>query len=438
MREATQFLEYVGVLLGESTPHPTSDLGDLIVTARAALETLRLAEPSSDFILTPSGVNWGSRPLDVGGAAWLDRLRQEGIAVLAPPNDEAGFGRWIAGLAAQVGSETDARTLELVGATAAGSTQAVLLDAAPESVSENTPPAAPPSEPADAIEAPTDVGAPDSERMLASVFTEGLRPDRSLQSEADRVLQLHEAASQGYSLSYPEASGIVSNLLARIDDESLSAEADIISTLDEYTTVHSLNTALLSMKLAQRLGYETEVVVEVGVAGLLHDIGKVRLGDLPSVSREMLSGDERGVLQSHSAEGAALLLDSGVEFGAAAVVAYEHHMPWEGESGYPTRHFDRDTHVFSRIVAICDVYDVLRSERSFRPALTRPAVLKYLALLGKRSLDPTIVGTFVELARSPLPRIAVPTTRPEAETNEIGWLPETGYDADCEPRPVRF
>jgi len=442
VREAVEFLKNVGVLLGETAPDPVSDRGDLIVAARAALETLRMAEPSSDFILTPSGINWGAQPLEVADSGWLSRLRDEGIAVLAPPNDEAGFGRWIASLAAQVGVGTDARTPELVGVATSESTETVSNAPAPQAAApEPELPASPTTAPGAVgdiatealagLDAPGDGPGPDD-------TPDGANSDRSVQTEADRTRQLHEAAAQGYSLSFPEASGIVTCLTDVLDCGSLSARSDVICTLDEYTTVHSINTALLSMKLARQLGYEERDIIEVGVAGLLHDIGKVRLGDLPSVSRQMLSGDERGVLQSHTQEGARLLLDSGAPFAIAAIVAYEHHMPWKGEGGYPTRHFDRPTHVFSRIVAVCDVYDVLRGERSFRPALGTAATAKYMGLLGNRGLDPEILKAFLELARGPLPRIEVPTTKPPAEPHEIGWLPETGYDPDCEPRPVRF
>ena len=95
--------------------------------------------------------------------------------------------------------------------------------------------------------------------------------------------------------------------------------SQLICTLDEYSTVHCLNTALLSVRLARYLAYDEDDVLAVGMAGLLHDIGKSRLGDLPSVSRDMLSAEERAVLKTHAAEGARLLLDSGAEFQTAAI-----------------------------------------------------------------------------------------------------------------------
>ncbi len=408
MIEAAQFLERIGEYLETSGPDVDGSKAEVLGNARACLETLRLAEPSADFILGETGVSWGQRPVALGSAPWLDQLRAEGVAILAPPNSEDGFGRWIARLAKQVAAGTAVREPALAGVGAAVETVETPVVIA-ESVSEVAP-----------------VSAPAAGRAV------------TLQSEADLVWQLHEEALRGRPLSFATALSVVANLAAVVEQTELTAVSRLVCALDETTTVHCLNTALLSMRLARYLAYDEGDVLAVGIAGLLHDIGKSRLGDLPAVSRDMLSSDERAILKTHTAEGARLLLDSGAEFQAAAIVAYEHHMYSEGPGGYPRRHFERSTHAYSRLVSVCDVYDVLRGERTFRPALSAEATIKYLSLLGGQGLDPDMVNAFVDLAAAPLDRIDLPTSQPPAEAHEIGWLPESGYDADCEPRPVRL
>lgn len=406
MIEAVRFLERIGEYL-DPAADAAGSRADLLNEARACLEALRLADPSADFMLGQTGVTWGNRPLVLEDAPWLDRLREEGVAILAPPNNEDGFGRWIARLAEQVadGPAVVEPVLVTVGA-------------------EVDSPAVPAPAPADAEPEP--------------VATPPPSPAASLQPEADLVWLLHADAFHGRGVSFETATAVVAKLAAALEQTELTAESQIVCPLDEYTTVHCINTALLSMKLARHLAYDEGNVLAVGLAGLLHDIGKSRLGDLPSVSRDMLAPDEREVLKTHCAEGARLLLDCGAAFQAAAIVAYEHHMHWRGGGGYPSRHFQRSTHAYSRLVSVCDVYDVLRSERTFRPALSAEAAIKYLRLLGGQGLDPDVVTAFVDLAREPLARIDLPTRQSPAEANEIGWLPESGYDADCEPRPVRL
>ena len=416
MTEAIDFLRALSGLLDDGSAGV--EPAELIETARLSLETLRLAEPSADFVLTPGGINWGAHPVENGAAAWMDRLRDEGVAVLAPPNDAIAFDRWVRGLVDQVG--TAAATARMSAVAVATSPRATGLVPTPAQARELDVDL----EPAPTAEVPQMTSAP-----VGAVC---------VQEEADRVRRIHEAAGSGVALSAVDVSAVVETLAGLLDRDALSARVDLVATLDEYTTAHSINTALLSMKLARALGYDDAGLIEIGGAGLLHDVGKVRLGDLPSVSRQMLSPEERGVLQSHTAEGARLLLDSGHAFTTAAVVAYEHHMSPRGEGGYPVRHFDRPIHAFSRMVAVCDVYDVLRSERSFRPALSAAAASKYLGLLAGNGLDPELTDALIDLTRVTVPRVETPLTRPLAEPHEIGWLPETGYDPDCEPRPVRL
>ncbi len=417
MIEAARFIRSLGEILLDPAADPEVK-AERVRSARADLETLRLAEPSSDFTLADGGVRWGPRAVDVEPAEWMERLRGAGLTVLAPPNDEAGFERWVARLGGHLaGGDRPSATGRpgAGGAHAAGSAPA--LGGAEAMLREIEGPRGPP---------PT---APDADPS---------GPGFSVEEEADRVWWMHDQALKAGIVRYDEVLDIATALAASLDRTALEARARVIAPLDEYTNVHCLNVALLSMRLAGHLAFSEEEVLAVGVAGLLHDIGKVRLGDLPSVSREMLSPDERDILRQHPAEGARLLLDCGASLALAAIVAYEHHMHWQSEGGYPLRFFARSTHRFSRIVSVCDVYDVLRTERTFRPGLGPEAAAQYLGLLGGQSLDPELVRAFVDLVSGPHPRVATPGSRPPAQPNEIGWLPQSGYDPDCEPRPVRL
>lgn len=428
MTEAARFLERLGELL-TTPPERAGTRADLLEAARQDLAALRLAEPSADFLIEPAAVRWGARPVELADDAWLARLRAAGISVLAPPTGEGAFERWVTRLAGQL-AEAAPRARE-----------------APE---ETRPPDGEPSEPEGGASEPPDEalepGNPeasaDARPADAGPAPAAPAPGRaatvSLQDAADGAWDIHESAARGGFVREAEAWAVVEALRPHIEATDLRARGQPIGELDETTTVHALNVALLSMRLARHLAYGQDDILAVGFAALLHDIGKVRLGDLPSVSRERLSPDERRLLESHTTEGARLLLDSGEAFALAALVAYEHHTPWKGEAGYPRRHYPRPTHPISRITRVCDVYDVLSTERSFRPALGRVAAAQYLEILGGTSLDPEIATAFGELVKGPLPRIETPRTREPAQPHEIGWLPEAGYDPDCEPRPIRL
>lgn len=436
MNGGAVFLESLGEILNMSgAPGGLQTKRDLMVRARRALATLRAADAGGDFSLTDDAVLWGDRPIEMEPPEWLSRLRAHGITVLAPPNDEVGFERWVTRLAGQL-----APRVRPPEDTSEASAAAPGRRPPWDPTSEPPPPERPPAEAGASIF--DEIGAIESSGRGGPGLRAADRPvpvetpARSVQAQADLVWEIHRSAARGGRVSFAEAASVATTLAGVLDEGSLGAESTLIAPLDEYATSHALNVCLAAMRLATHLAFAEDEVVAVGVAGLLHDIGKVRLGDLPAVSPEMLSSEERMLLQAHPEEGARILLDAGL--GLAAVVAYEHHMPWRGEGGYPHRHFEREPGRFSRIVSVCDAFDVLTSERSFRPALGREAATGYLRLLGGNPLDPDLVSAFLETLEGPFPRVWTPLTRPPAEPHEIGWLPETGYDWDCEPRPVRL
>lgn len=143
-----------------------------------------------------------------------------------------------------------------------------------------------------------------------------------------------------------------------------------------YPLVHAINTALLTMAAAgpwvDRPGRH-----RLGVAALLHDIGMARIpGDLGS--KEMLTVSERIAVETHTALGARLLLESGGRgMELAAAVAYEHHLRPD-QSGYPARRFRPTPHWASRLVSAASTYAALRSPRAFRPRWAADRALAYL------------------------------------------------------------
>lgn len=165
---------------------------------------------------------------------------------------------------------------------------------------------------------------------------------------------------------------------------------------DQYTTTHSLNVAVLTMALAEFLGLSSTEVRAYGVAGLLHDVGRVHIPRDILVKPGPLTDAERVIVQQHPADGARLILRSGERLETAALVAYEHHMMIDG-GGYPARRNHRPRHPASTLVHVCDVYDALRTERPYRGAWSHVATLEYLRERSGLEFDPTAVEQFVRM-----------------------------------------
>lgn len=261
----------------------------------------------------------------------------------------------------------------------------------------------------------------------------GAGPPLELREESEAIAWIHERAAAG-SVPTAEASVVVRALsLAMNDVRPLIAPLLEIKSTDQYTTAHCINVAILSMSLAEYLKFGDPEVRAIGEAALLHDIGKTRI-PLDVLNKPgTLSEEERVVIERHPVEGARLLLDGRDRHPLAATVAYEHHMQFAGEGGYPSRHYARKPHRFSRLVQVCDVYDALRTRRPFRAPLSAEAALRFLKDRAGRDFDPELARAFADMMRQWEPRTIVHEQEGDLiETDGLTRLAGGPYDADTE------
>ena len=222
----------------------------------------------------------------------------------------------------------------------------------------------------------------------------------SLGEEAETVQWLHEEVAQRGQLPLVEAETVVRALSVAMHGESQVVMPLIqLKEYDQYTTTHSLNVSVLTMALAEYLGLTKREVRNYGVAGLLHDLGKVRVPKEILNKPGKLTDEERAVMQKHPSDGARLILASQEKLDLAAVVAYEHHIMIDG-GGYPCRHFGRSCHQGSLLVHVCDVYDALRTNRPYREAWEADRALGYIDERAGTEFDPDVARAFVKMMRS--------------------------------------
>ena len=171
-----------------------------------------------------------------------------------------------------------------------------------------------------------------------------------------------------------------------------------LKEFDEYTTTHSLNVSVLSMALGEFIGHGARDVRAFGVAGLLHDLGKVRIPKEILNKPGKLTEQERSVMQQHPVDGARIILASEKQLDLAAAVAYEHHIMLNG-MGYPDLRYRRHCHFASKLVHVCDVYDALRTKRPYRDAWESERALGYIEEKAGIEFDPDIVKAFTQMMR---------------------------------------
>jgi HD-GYP domain-containing protein (c-di-GMP phosphodiesterase class II) len=152
------------------------------------------------------------------------------------------------------------------------------------------------------------------------------------------------------------------------------------------------------MALGERLGLVRNEVRAIGVSGLLHDLGKVRIPPEILQKPGRLTEMEWEVMRRHPEDGARLILANEAIPELAAIVAFEHHIMLDG-GGYPHRRKPCDCHTISKIVHVCDLYDALRTNRPYRPAWPSEKVLRYIEERMGTELDADAARVFVQLMR---------------------------------------
>jgi len=184
-------------------------------------------------------------------------------------------------------------------------------------------------------------------------------------------------------------------LMAVTQDSTGLVHIHDLKTYDEYTYHHSLSVALLSIATGQVMGLNSKELQALGRCALLHDIGKqsIPLGIINKAGK--LSNEEFDIVKSHPTEGANNLklksmgnqdLWNGVMF---------HHEKYNG-SGYPKKLEKNEIPLYSRIIAVADVYDAVTSYRSYRTPMTPDAAYELICSEVGKAFEYDIVKAFAK------------------------------------------
>jgi HD-GYP domain-containing protein (c-di-GMP phosphodiesterase class II) len=220
------------------------------------------------------------------------------------------------------------------------------------------------------------VGIREGDEVVKAEKPDSLKKAYTLDEEMGVVQYLQHRVATGGDIPPDELETVVRSLaVAMRQHDVLMAPLLELKQHENYAAVHALNVAMLVMTFAESLGLSDVDVHAFGIAGLLHDTGMILIS--PELTlKGSLTPEERGLVESHSEEGARLIIrQNGPDL--AATVAYEHHMRPDA-TGYPAFVYPRDTHFASKIVSVCSAFDALRMARPYRPAWNMHRVLEYI------------------------------------------------------------
>lgn len=157
--------------------------------------------------------------------------------------------------------------------------------------------------------------------------------------------------------------------------------------------IHSNRVSSLCKAIGSKMNFDKESVNQIGIAGLIHDIGKIGIDEKILNKPGSLTADEKVEIERHPEIGWRLLSSTN-EFSVLAQFVLSHHEKWDG-SGYPHGIKGKEIPLESRIIALADAYDAMTSERSYRKALCKDAATKELTRCSGTQFDPEIVDVFV-------------------------------------------
>jgi putative nucleotidyltransferase with HDIG domain len=155
---------------------------------------------------------------------------------------------------------------------------------------------------------------------------------------------------------------------------------------DEYTEEHTRRVALRAVQVGEELGLPSPRLRSLAVGGLLHDIGKLRCPDEILKKPGPLSDSEYAVVREHAEAGRRLLKELGGFADPVLRLVQGHHERLDG-SGYPYGLRETQLDLDTRILAVCDVYDALRSTRVYREAWTHERAVALLRTAAGTEFD---------------------------------------------------
>jgi HD-GYP domain-containing protein (c-di-GMP phosphodiesterase class II) len=162
-----------------------------------------------------------------------------------------------------------------------------------------------------------------------------------------------------------------------------------IKSYDEYTLYHSVNVAVISIGLGLVLDLPGPLLQEVGMAGMLHDLGKIAIPLEILRKPGPLNEEEWRIMQQHPLLGAEVLSRLSVANRLPMVVAFEHHMRFDGK-GYPFLRESWTQHPVSRLACVADVFDAMTSRRAYKSAIPSRNVCTYVRDQAGQIFDPRL------------------------------------------------
>lgn len=196
--------------------------------------------------------------------------------------------------------------------------------------------------------------------------------------------------SQGFS---DMTNNITNELMRAINDNNaIAVDINLLKTSDEYTFKHSVDVATLAMVVAKKREMRREDIYNIGIAGLLHDMGKSKIPNEILNKPGKLDDEEFAIMKQHPLLGYAILKDKKEFTPKVSLAVLQHHEKMNGK-GYPLGVSADQIIDYARILSVVDIYDALVTERPYKKPLSQRTAIEMIMSMTDE-LDVSVMKSF--------------------------------------------
>lgn len=228
-------------------------------------------------------------------------------------------------------------------------------------------------------------------------FDEELVAAKKIHTKAKKVVtSMFGDVRMGKALDVQGAVVLVEDIQSSIErNPSALLSLARLKNANEYTYLHSVAVCMLMIALAKQLKLSESQARQAGVAGLLHDIGKMAIPNQVLDKPDKLTDEEFNVIKQHPQRGWEILKASYQVDDVALDVCLHHHERVDGR-GYPEKISGDDLSLFARMGAVCDVYDAISSDRCYKKAWGPAESISKMTAWREGHFDEVIFHAFVK------------------------------------------
>lgn len=220
---------------------------------------------------------------------------------------------------------------------------------------------------------------------------------KELHGRAEKaVTQMFQEARMGKAIQIDEVGPLVDDInqsITRNPEAFLSLSR--LKTKDNYTYLHSVAVCALMIALGKQMGLDEALLKDLGMAGLLHDVGKMMIPDEVLNKPGRLTDEEFNVVRNHPQRGWEILKGSAGVCEMALDVCLHHHERVDGK-GYPDRLNGETISLSAKMGAVCDVYDAITSARCYKPGWDPAEAIRKMAEWQEGHFDSKVFHAFVK------------------------------------------